>query len=369
MSNSSVSEAKDRNAALQSSSAVSEKDGLSETWRARLSWGALLQLATLSLAVLGAYLFWQELDRERLLSALATADRGLLLLALLLVTANLLVKTWRWQFAFDPSEPTPSYGTALSAFSMGVLVNSVVPLRLGEVTRLTVIHRLSRVGLVRGASTVAIEKTFEALTLLFSGALLLPFISLPEAVAARLEWLALFFSVLGFALFGGAYLGSVMVRRQLVPVPNGKSRRLAALGDLIVLAVRSLSALRQPRRIAGLALMSTMSVMLAVATPLVLFRAFEFGYGFREAVAMNLVVSIGLIPPSTPGKLVVFEALALFMLQRFGVASVTLGVGYAITYHLVVLLPQLLLGVGAGIFVASRLGANLPSLFTAGDDA
>jgi uncharacterized membrane protein YbhN (UPF0104 family) len=67
------------------------------------------------------------------------------------------------------------------------------------------------------------------------------------------------------------------------------------------------------------------------------------------ATAIHVVLTVGTVPPSTPAKVGVFEFLVAFMLKFFGVENDALILAYTIIFHLVVVLPQILLG---GIAVA-----------------
>jgi hypothetical protein len=62
------------------------------------------------------------------------------------------------------------------------------------------------------------------------------------------------------------------------------------------------------------------------------------------------VVSIAIAPPSTPAKIGVFNGAAALMLWQFGLTDETTIASYAILLYLVVIAPQIVLG----IIAASR---------------
>jgi uncharacterized membrane protein YbhN (UPF0104 family) len=64
----------------------------------------------------------------------------------------------------------------------------------------------------------------------------------------------------------------------------------------------------------------------------------------KEAVLLHLVTSIGSLPPTTPARLGVFEGLVIFVLVQIGMTDQNLMLSYALLYHGVILIPQLLLG-------------------------
>ena len=124
-----------------------------------------------------------------------------------------------------------------------------------------------------------------------------------------------------------------------------RSRMARWLSD----GLRGLAALRNPRLILVLGFASAVIAFLSVVTPWVLFRAYDIPFSLKEAIFLNLVVTIGSVPPSTPGKVLIFETLVAITLRRLGLTDSATILSFAIIYHLVVALPQILFG-GLALF-------------------
>jgi hypothetical protein len=67
-------------------------------------------------------------------------------------------------------------------------------------------------------------------------------------------------------------------------------------------------------------------------------------FGLREAIIINLLVTLATAPPSTPGRIVVFLAIVRLAMEGFGMNDSSLILSYAIAFLFVVYAPPLILG-------------------------
>jgi uncharacterized membrane protein YbhN (UPF0104 family) len=108
--------------------------------------------------------------------------------------------------------------------------------------------------------------------------------------------------------------------------------------------LEGLAALRSRRLVAVLSFVTILIVFLSILTPLVLFKAFSMPFGLREAIIINLLVTLATAPPSTPGRIVVFLAIVRLAMEGFGMNDSSLILSYAIAFLFVVYAPPLILG-------------------------
>src|SRR5438874_8524197 len=105
----------------------------------------------------------------------ATADWRLAALALMLIVSVDLAKAWRWQTLFGALQP--SYRRVLQAQVVGQAANTLVPLRLGEVLRVSWAAPTPS-GVARGTAGLVLTKAVDAVVLagliawVFGGSLL-----------------------------------------------------------------------------------------------------------------------------------------------------------------------------------------------------
>jgi uncharacterized membrane protein YbhN (UPF0104 family) len=104
-----------------------------------------------------------------------------------------------------------------------------------------------------------------------------------------------------------------------------------------------LAALREARMALVACVWSVATWTLAAGTNYLLFQAFNLTLPFGAALLLLVVLHIGIAPPSSPTRLGVFHSLTILGLATFGVDR-ALSLAYATVLHLIVYLPQILLG-------------------------
>ena len=315
-------------------------------WRRYLPW---LNLAlTVSLVVAGLWYLSTRVSLALVGAALAGASPGYVLAAVAVMLLTIALKAWRWQLMFPAERPPLRFGAAFWATALGQYVNLIVPfLRLGEVARLYALNQESGVSGGRALGTLVIEK---ALDLIFFGltiVFILPFVILPDYVnqpGALFLALPLLLLAVLYLLAYRTELVIRMWRRIIGPLPeplHGWLLRLAVAG------LEGLASLRDRRLSAALILLSALIAGLAVVLPYLLFPALALPLTLLDAALIHVVVSIAIAPPSTPDKIGVFNGAAALMLWQFGLTDETAITAYAILLYLVVVAPQIILGLVA----------------------
>ena len=318
----------------------------SAAWRRYLPW--LNLVLTVILVVAGLWYLSTRVGLAQVGAALVGAKPGYVLAAVGVMVLTIVLKAWRWQLMFPGQQPPLRFGAAFWATALGQYVNLVVPfLRLGEVARLYALNQESGVSGGRTLGTLVIEK---ALDLIFFGltiVFILPFVILPDYVnQPGALFLALPLLLLA-VLYLLAYRTELVIRiwrRIIGPLPeplHGWLLRLAVAG------LEGLSALRDRRLSTALILLSALIAGLAVVLPYLLFPALDLPLTLLDAALIHVVVSIAIAPPSTPAKIGVFNGVAALMLWQFGLTDETAITAYAILLYLVVVLPQIILGLVA----------------------
>ena len=325
-------------------------------WRRYLPW---LNLAlTVILVIAGLWYISTRVSLVQVGAALAGASPGYVLAAVGIMVLTIALKAWRWQLMFPGERPPVGFGAAFWATALGQYVNLVVPfLRLGEVARLYALNQESGVSGGRALGALVIEKAldliFFGLTIIF----ILPFVILPDYVNRPGALFLALPLVLLAVLYLLAYRTELVIRlwrRIIGPLPEpirGWLLRLAVSG------LEGLSALRDRRLSVNLILLSALVAGLAVVLPYLLFPALGLQLTLLDAALIHVVVTIAIAPPSTPAKIGVFNGAAALMLWQFGLTNETAITAYAILLYLVVVLPQIILGLVAASRSKWRWGA------------
>jgi len=318
----------------------------SESWRRYLPW-LNLGLAV-SLVVAGLWFLSSRVSLAAVGTVLMEASPGYIALAVAIMVLTIVLKAWRWQLMFRPPVPL---GAAFWAAALGQYVNLVIPfLRLGEVARLYALNQESGTRGGRALGTLVVEKTLDLIFFGLTIVFVLPFVVLPD-FAERPGALSL---ILPLAFLAVLYLLAFQTdtvirlwRKVISPLPQ---RLQGWLIKLAVAGLEGLVALRDRRLTLWLLVLSLMIAVLAVALPYSLFPALHLPLTLLDAALIHIVVTIAIVPPSTPAKIGVLNGAAALALWQLGLTDESAIAGYAILLYLVVVVPQLILG----LIAASR---------------
>jgi uncharacterized protein (TIRG00374 family) len=280
-----------------------------------------------------------------------------------LVVANVL-RAYRWQFLFA-RETRPPFKPVLSAMLIGQFFNNVLPARAGEVTRVLALKQTSGTSRAEAAGTVVAERAYDVLSVLALLFVLLPWLpSVAWLRAAAFLAIALVIvmvlTTLALARFQDRPVRFVL--RPLARLPFVSVERTEhAAGNL----VHGLAAIRRPR-MALLALALTASTWVAFGfSAWFVMRGFDLGRSLSPVagVLVMIATALGMLLPSSPAAVGVFEAAALAALSAYGIPS-SQALSYALVLHAVNFLPYIAAGLlllpGFGGAVRSRASTNLP---------
>jgi glycosyltransferase 2 family protein len=328
-----------------------------------LSWRSVLGLLSgLALGLIGLAVVARGVSFDRVRSTLAQARPLWVALALLSVLLTTAAKILRWHGLFDDARHPglgrrPGFGRLSRALLAGKLANALLPARAGDLLRIYLAGEGGEIGSATVLGTIAAEKAFDVLFLLLCGCLALvtvplpAWLDLPHRQALAAGGAALGFLLLALALAWPQQRIAAWVERRAQGLPQGLGRRLARFTRQ---ALAGLAALREPRLALGAGAWSAVAWALAAATNYLLFRAFDLPLGPGAALFVLVVLYAGLAPPSVPGRLGVFHALALLALEALGVER-TVGLAYATVLHAVVYAVEIVPGaILLGAYLAAR---------------
>jgi hypothetical protein len=234
------------------------------------------------------------------------------------------------------------------AIALGFTANNVLPLRAGELIRTYAAARLAPARFSTVLTSVAVERIFDALTIvaLLTVALLSPELPSQVSVAgqsvahlARVGAVAGAIGLVMAILVVAAPLGAERIIRRLVPFP----RLAGGLVNVIEGMRQGLLVLRTPGRLVGVVLWSLILWLTNGLAFYVGFAAFDIPVSYLGALLMQGLLVLGISLPSTPGFFGPFEAVIVAVLALYGVSK-EVAFSYAIAFHLTSFIPITLLG-------------------------
>lgn len=303
----------------------------------------------LVISAISLWLATRGLHLEDVLQHLRGVQAAPVLLGVVLATVAFPLRILRWRVLLrDTDGGAVAAGPMWHAIAIGFMGNNLLPFRAGELLRAWTITRLAPVRMTSAVASLAVERIFDAVTVVAGLGLGLLLSGLPmdsQLGGISVGTLARRVGFVAAAVAGGAGLvltfpdAFVRLVAALVPVPRVRERLVGVVEG----AREGLSALRSPRRIAIAGVWSAVIWLVNGAAFWIIADAF----GIPGGPAMGLVVQgaavIGIAVPSSPGYVGVFEAAILLALALYAVPQ-DLALAYALTYHATTFLPIILLG-------------------------
>jgi glycosyltransferase 2 family protein len=278
------------------------------------------------------------------------ARPGPLIAAVVLATITFPLRLVRWRLLLR-DERGGRYPAAplWHAIALGFMANNLLPLRAGELLRSYTAARLAPARFTTVISSVAVERIFDALTVVALLTLALLTSDLPASVTvggtsvaqlARLAGIAGMVALLAAILVVAAPLAAERMVRRLLPHAHLADR----IVDLIEGIRQGLAVLRSPARLVGVIFWSLVLWLVNALAFYAGFAAFDIPVSYAGALLMQGLLVLGISIPSTPGFFGPFEAVIVAVLALYGVPR-GLAFSYAIAFHLSTFVPITLLGV------------------------
>jgi hypothetical protein len=303
----------------------------------------LLNVATIAFTLGFTFVALNGIDLKDAWRGLRTSDYWWLIPALAAFGFADIARGLRWRSLFVPGRRPPRT-TTLNAMMIGYLYNNILPARAGEAARVVVLTRRSSSPPVEITGTVVLERIYDVvviLVLFFLAEPFLPHVSWFAAAALAAAVLALVIAAAAGVL---AIFGDRPLRLLLRPLARFSLFSGERLERTLVELTHGLSGLRH-LRVAMEAFLWTVSAWLfSMLCAYFVSVAFHLGLPFAASVLVMVAVGFGMILPSAPAAVGVFEGATLIALRAYHVSRSS-ALPYALVLHLVNFVPFVLVGV------------------------
>jgi len=291
-----------------------------------------------ALSVILLWLVVRRIDLAQTARAVLAINGKYLAVSLCFYLLTIFFRSVRWRYLLEAEPPIP-VPALLSATSIGLMVNNILPLRMGDVARAYLIGRHARVSAVTAFATLAVERIVDALCLLSILGFYLRAIhgQQMQHVGLRMAALGVAFVLVLAAGIGVLYLASIRHRWVEGLISGVLERRFPGASHKVVVlfskAVAGFSALRDWRQLLRVFLFSLCLWLSGAASYFFLMRAFSFPLGFSSALLVLVFVTFGVAFPSAPGFAGTFHAFCILGLSVAGMQNPSLAASYAFTLH------------------------------------
>lgn len=280
----------------------------------------------------------------------------LLLLGTALLVGSWFVAAFRWRRLLAGVEGLRARDT-FAYIAIGYLANTVLPLRLGDLARASLIGRKKNIGISRALGSIAIERLMDILMLVALTLVLTRALVIPAPIQAGLTGMA------AAGLVGLVGLMAVSLNRKHLPRLTAWLARIMPrrLADRVLTLLGNFSSgadvLHRPAGFLSVAALSAgVWVITGVAT-LAWVAAFHLAVPWYAGFFVLVMVNLGSAIPSSPGYIGVYHYLAMLALSLW-TPDRNAALAYAIGTHAL----NMLANVGLGSFYLVREGVSLRSL-------
>ena len=311
----------------------------------------------IAISAAGLYLTFRGVEFSQFFAQLTHAQAIWFVPALASLFATLFLRACRWSLLMDN---TP-IGVTFHAMNIGYLINSTLPLRLGELARAWVIGERTKTNMPRALSAVVVERMLDLATVLVLFAGFAQFIPMPPEFS-------------GAALTGGLFVVALVVALAIMIWQSARVERLLRVvfgrieqrlplfrAERIIKLFRDVCdgfrLMNTPRKVA-LVLLTNIGVW-ATNILVAYFTMCAFLPGRLDQSGLVMVMAnLGGALPSAPGGIGLVQSLARAALViPFGV-DVDTAVAYAFVWSLGQQLTLILMG----LFSLTRLGLSFRSV-------
>jgi uncharacterized membrane protein YbhN (UPF0104 family) len=312
---------------------------------------AVLVVVGVVVSAAALWLVLRGVDVGRVASILGAADGRPLLVALGVIVVQALVRATRWRLLL----PRRADGSrvpvlaSLGAMLVGYLGNAVMPARLGEVVRATLIGRREGIGAPEAVGSVVLERILDVLVLAALGATAATLVAAPGWMGtAALTGLLI---AIG-ALVAAGVVGFVAHRGASVRAPASVAR-IEPVARLVGRVAAGARIADRPVAIGAAALLTIVAWLLDATVFWLVARSLGLELAPVAAVLVSAMAVLSTAVPTAPGYIGTFELAAV---AAAGVAGIVgdAAVAFAVLAHVTAVVPLSLAGAAALWLIGGR---------------
>ncbi len=300
------------------------------------------------------WLFLRNINFQELGNALIHAQYWYLIPATFFLMISFYFRAWRWQIFLRGTKKV-NIMKLMSPMMIGFMGNSVLPLRLGEIVRGYMLTREEKINLSLGLATIAVERIFDGLCLLF----LFVAIIFMFPINLNVEGVGLIkpqqVKAAGFLLFLGCMglLAGMLILRFYSEkclaiagkiLGNAQPSTREKILHIIHQFAEGLEVLRDWKGIL-LATFQSFGVWITIAiADYFVMCAFNLQVlPFYAPIFIMVVTALGVSVPSTPGYVGPYDAACKYAVLALG-GETNIASGFTIVLHLSQIIPVVIIG-------------------------
>ena len=315
--------------------------------------------------LLVALIWWTGIDKIG--AAIGSASPMWLTAAALVILPAYMLRAIRWKLLLLPVKRTIRVSNTFWSTAVGFMVNTLIPVRLGEFVRAYILGEKEGTGFGPSFSSIVVERTLDLIGLLSIGIITMFLVSaeagLSSTVVDIFKAVAVLIAVILAVIVVGIKKEDLIIR--LITGITSKiplvKRYTARIADFTSSLIKGLQGLSQNPKMVVANIFLTWSLWLTQTSAIYLtFVAFNYPLPFVAAILGGVLMSVSHILPATPGYVGSYEAFWILIFTLLGVTQADLLLAMGVVSHLIGLLPIVILGCISVVW----LGASFEEIFT-----
>lgn len=283
----------------------------------------LIAIFGLAVSALFLYLFLKPVDWNELGEALSTANYWWLIPNIALIFVAMLLRAWRWGFMVNPVKKC-SFRGLYAATMIGFMASNVLPARLGELARPLSLGQIEKVSRAATLATTVVERVFDLITLLALFTIIIFYKDLPNTqLLGKIEvagWFFLGVTVVAVVIMIFLKVKTDATLRILNRILRIFPARIQNAGSDILLKFASgLGVLSDFNAILKISALSVLLWAVMAVNNYFIFLAFGLQLPLDASFLVLAVVSVGIMLPSGPGFIGLYQYLTVISLDLYAV--------------------------------------------------
>ena len=294
-------------------------------------------------SLLFLYLALENVDIRVVAASFRNIDFRYLALCIVCQFASLFCRSYLWKNILS-FEKDVRYRHSFEALLIGYMGNNVLPFRMGEAMRAYAMGKKEGISRTLSFASIILERLIDLFTLLLFFLTLVLLMKLEEWIilSGIVVFAFLILAILFLYAVASDFLSlpSALYKIAIRYIPEQLTGTVERIAGSFVKGIKLIRSLQQALWLVFLALMAWI-----LWTAILYFglKAFHLNLPITATLLLSVVVNIGVMVPSSPGFIGVFQYLCIISLSVFSVSK-EVALSFSFLVHSIQYIPTTLLG-------------------------
>ena len=312
-----------------------------------------------------ALIWWTGIDKIG--AVIGSASPLWLAAAATVILPSYILKAIRWKLLLLPVKKNVRVSNTFWSTALGNMVNTLIPIRLGEFARAYILGEKERTGFAPCFSSIVVERTLDLIGLLSIGVVTMLMVSaqtsLSSLVANIFTAVAALIAAILAVIIVGIKKEDLIIRiltqvTSKIPLIKKYTKRITDFASSLIKGLQGLS--QNPKMLIANFSLTWIAWLIHTSAIYLTFMAFNYPISFVAATLGGVLMSLSHILPATPGYVGSYEAFWVLIFTLLGVTETDVLVAMGVISHLIGVLPVVIVGCVSVIW----LGASFEEIFT-----